>query len=80
MNNSFSPQDIEKLIALASKKTGADPQKMKEQIQSGKLDKMLENTGVSQNDVSQLLSNPELAKQFLSTPQAMQIIKKLLEG
>ena len=80
MTNSFSPQDIEKIIALASKKTGADPQKMKEQIQSGNLDNMLKDTGISQSDISQLLSNPDLAKKLLGTPQAMAIIKKLLEG
>ena len=59
-----------------------DMQKMKQAADSGKLDDFI-NKNLSSDATKQLknvLSNKEAAEKLLSTPQAKELMKKLMEG
>lgn len=78
MNNN----DLNKLMNDAQKKTGIDVNKMKQAADSGKLDDFI-NKNLSSQATQQLksvLSNKEAAEKLLSTPQAKELMKKLMEG
>lgn len=62
------------------KKAGIDVQKMKQAADNGNLDDFI-NKNLSQNATNQLkkvLSDKEAAQKLLSTPQAKELIKKLM--
>ncbi len=78
MNNN----DMSKLMKNAQQKTGIDMQKMKQAADSGKLDDFI-NKNLSSDATKQLksvLTNKEAAEKLLSTPQAKELMKKLMEG
>lgn len=78
MNNN----DLNKMMKNAQQKTGIDMQKMKQAADSGKLDDFI-NKNLSSDATKQLknvLSNKEAAEKLLSTPQAKELMKKLMEG
>lgn len=78
MNNN----DLSKLMKSAQQKTGIDMQKMKQAAEGGNLDDFI-NKNLSSDASKQLknvLSNKEAAEKLLSTPQAKELMKKLMEG
>lgn len=78
MNNN----DLNKIMKNAQQKTGIDMQKMKQAADSGKLDDFI-NKNLSSDATKQLksvLTNKEAAEKLLSTPQAKELMKKLMEG
>lgn len=78
MNNN----DLNKMMKNAQQKTGFDMQKMKQAADNGKLDDFI-NKNLSSDATKQLknvLSNKEAAEKLLSTPQAKELMKKLMEG
>lgn len=78
MNNN----DINRLMKTAQQKTGIDMNKMKQAADSGKLDDFI-NKNLSSDASKQLknvLTNKEAAEKLLSTPQAKELMKKLMEG
>lgn len=78
MNNN----DLNKMMKNAQQKTGIDMQKMKQAADNGKLDDFI-NKNLSTDATKQLknvLSNKEVAEKLLSTPQAKELMKKLMEG
>ncbi len=78
MNNN----DLNKMMKNAQQKTGIDMQKMKQAADNGKLDDFI-NKNLSSDATKQLknvLSNKEAAEKLLSTPQAKELMKKLMEG
>ncbi len=78
MNNN----DLNKMMKNAQQKTGIDMQKMKQAADNGKLDDFI-NKNLSTDATKHLknvLSNKEAAEKLLSTPQAKELMKKLMEG
>lgn len=78
MNN----DDFNKLIQNAQKKTGIDMQQIKQAAQDGNLDDFI-NKNLSSDASKQLkniLSDKEAAQKLLSTTQAKELMKKLMEG
>lgn len=78
MNNN----DINKMMKTAQQKTGIDMNKMKQAAQNGKLDDFI-NQNLSSEATKKLknvLSNKEAAEKLLSTPQAKELMKKLMEN
>lgn len=78
MNNN----EINRLMKNAQQKTGIDMNKMKQAAESGKLDDFI-NKNLSSDATKQLknvLTNKEAAEKLLSTPQAKELMKKLMEG
>ncbi len=76
MNNN----EINRLMKDARQKSGIDVQKMKQAADKGELDDFI-NKNLSKNAARQLkdvLSNKEAAEKLLSTPQAKELMKKLM--
>lgn len=76
MNNN----EMNKLMKNAQKKTGIDMQKMKQAADNGKLDDFI-NHNLSKDATKQLksvLSDKEATQKLLSTPQAKELLKKIL--
>lgn len=78
MNNN----EINRLMKQAQQKTGIDVNKMKEAADKGQLDDFV-NKNLSSQATAQLknvLTNKEAAEKLLSTPEAKELMKKLMEG
>lgn len=76
MNNN----EMNKLLKNAQQKTGIDMNKMKQAADSGNLDDFI-NKNLSKDATAQLkdiLSNKEATQKLLSTPQAKELMKKLM--
>lgn len=72
--------DINNLVKQASQKIGTDPSKLKQTIDSGKLDELVKN--MNPNDAKKfnnIMNNPQLAQKMLNTPQAQMLIKKFMK-
>ena len=77
MNNN----DLNKMMKTAQQKTGIDMNKMKQAAEKGRLDDFI-NQNLSSEATKTLkngLSNKEAAEKLLSTPQAKELMKKLME-
>ena len=77
MNNN----DLSKLMKQAQSKTGIDIAKMKEASEQGKLDDFV-NKNLSKKATSQLksvLSDKSACEKLLSTPEAKELMKKLMD-
>lgn len=72
-------EQINSLINQLSERLGADSSQVREALQKGNLDKVLQNMDQSQaQKIGAILSDPEQSKKVLSTPQAQALIKKLM--
>lgn len=72
-------EQINSLINQLSERLNADSSQVKDALQKGNIDKVLENMDQKQaQKISQILSDPEQSKKVLSTPQAQALIKKLM--
>lgn len=80
-NNPFSnipPEKLGKLLQMASKKTGTDPESLRQNLEKGNVESVLGSLSPKDAEkVSKALSNPAFAKQILSSPQAQELLKKL---
>lgn len=73
----YSEDKINELLDLAAQKIGASPQELKRRLQNGSASDI---AGVSGNEqVKKALSNPELAKKILDTPQAKSLLKRMMD-
>ncbi|MGN0522512.1 MAG: hypothetical protein ACI4IQ_07750, partial [Eubacterium sp.] len=78
MNN----DDMNKILKNAQKKTGVDISKMKQAAENGNLDDFI-NKNLSPDasqQIKNVLSDKSAAEKLLSTPQAKELMKKLMEG
>ncbi len=78
MNNS----NINDMMRDAQKKTGIDISKMKQAAENGNMDDFI-NKNLSSDAAKQLknvLSDKSATEKLLSTPQAKELMKKLMEG
>ncbi len=78
----MNSKDMNNFMKNAREKTGIDVEKMKQAADNGNLDDFI-NKNLSA-DASQklknVLTNKEAAEKLLSTPQAKELMKKLMEG
>ena len=77
--NGISPNKLDALLKTAGKRLGKDPQMLKNQLQSGNLNGL----GVSeqqQQQIGQLLKDPQALSQFFEQPQIKQMINQLMKG
>lgn len=73
--------NIKNLIMQASAKAGVDQNTLKNNIDNGKLDDILSKMRPQDaQKFQQILSNPQMAQQMLSTPQAQALIKKFTQS
>ena len=58
-NLNLSQDQMDSLMQMAGKKMGTDPQKLKEQMQSGQMDGILKNLNPNQQaQIQNLMNNP----------------------
>lgn len=79
--DSITPEKVDEMLNLASQKLGTDKEKLRKFIDNGMVEKLV--NGLKPNEakrLQQILSDRAMAEQLLSTPQAQQLLKKLLEG
>lgn len=78
----MNSNEMNRLMKQAQQKTGIDVNKMKEAADKGQLDDFV-NKNLSSQATAQLknvLTNKEAAEKLLSTPEAKELMKKLMEG
>ncbi len=72
-------EQINSLINMLSERLNADSSQVRDALQKGNLDKVLQNMNPAQaQKIGAILSDPEESKKVLSTPQAQALIKKLM--
>ena len=72
--------NYDELIRQAGQKAGVDPESLKQSIDNGKLDALLAK--MRPQDAArfqQIVNDPKLAEQILSTPQASLLIKQFMK-
>lgn len=83
MNNfdKIAPEKVDELIDLVSTKTGASKENLKNIVQSGQIEKLVNNLKPNQaSRLQAILSDKKAAEELLSTPQAQQLLKKILQS
>lgn len=81
MNNpsNIPPSQLDAILKVAGKKLGRDPQSLKSQLEKGNLDQLGINPQ-QQQQIGQLLKNPQALSQFLDQPQIKQMLNQLMKG
>lgn len=76
--NNIDPKKLNGLLEAVSKKIGVSPEKLSQELKSGKFDSALST--MNKNDAEkfrQAVNNPKLVEKMMSTPQAQALYKKL---
>ena len=80
MANEFSQAQLNMLLKMAGKKLGTDPETLRKVLENGNADALLKQSKGRNDQLKQVLSNPELASKLMDSPQAKELLKKLMEG
>lgn len=72
-------KQIQDILNSLSARLGESPDKLKSNIQSGNMSKMLNNMDKSKaNKIQEILNDKEKTEKLLNTPQAQALLKKLM--
>jgi hypothetical protein len=78
-NLNLSQDQMDSLMQMAGKKMGTDPQKLKEQMQSGQMDGILKNLNPNQQaQIQNLMNNPAAIEQLMNSPKVQMLLKGLM--
>lgn len=78
-NLNLSQSQLDNLMKLASQKMGTDPDKLKQQMQSGDMSALLGNLNSDQKaQINSLMNNPQAIQQFISNPKVQSLLKNLM--
>ena len=77
--NGISPDKLDALLKTAGQRLGKDPQALKNQLQSGNLNSLGVNEQ-QQQQIGQLLKDPQALSKFFEQPQIKQMINQLMKG
>ncbi len=70
---------FENLFKSVSNQLGKSPEELKQASQNGDIENLLENLNPSDaQKIKKILANKNMANKILATPQAQNLIKKLL--
>ncbi|MCI8553446.1 MAG: hypothetical protein HFJ80_00670 [Clostridiales bacterium] len=81
MAQSYTPDQLEALLQYASKKLGTTPEKLKQTVSDGGVDAL--TSSLSPQEAARMkavVGDQKKAEEFLSSPQARQLIEKMLGG
>lgn len=77
--SNFSQSQMDSLIAMAGKKMGKDPEKIKEQMKSGEMDGLIDGLPAQkQEQIRNLINNPQAMEQFMQNPKLQQLLRGLM--
>lgn len=72
------PRNLDALLKTVSKKLNISPERLKAELEAGKFDNALNNMKPNEAEqFNKIMSNPKLLENFMSTPQAQALYKKL---
>ena len=72
------PRNLDALLKTVSKKLNISPERLKAELEAGKFDNALNNMKPNEAEqFNKIMSNPKLMENFMSTPQAQALYKKL---
>lgn len=80
MNRNLNEKQLNLLSKLAKQKTGLDVNEMKQSVENGSFDKFL-NQNMDENAANQLkrvLTDKKAAEEMLNTPEAKELLRKLM--
>ena len=79
-NGGFTPDQLEALLQYASKKLGTTPEKLKQTV-SGSADQLAASLPQKEAEhFRAMASDRQKAEQFLQSPQAQQLLRRMKEG
>lgn len=74
----LDPKQVDQLLAATGKKLGVPPAQLRQELESGKYDKVLKNMSPKDSAMLQkVLKNPEMVEKLVSSPQAQALYQKL---
>ncbi len=77
----MSPEQLSALLKAAAKTTGTDINAMKSAVESGNINSLLGALRPEDSEkVQKILSDKGAAEKLLSTPQAQELLKKIMGG
>lgn len=80
-NSQISPQNLNGLLEVVSKKLGMPPEQLRRELESGKFDGALRNmSGADAQKFQQAIRNPQIVEKLMSAPQAKALYEKLSGG
>ncbi|MEG2597239.1 MAG: hypothetical protein RR977_02330 [Oscillospiraceae bacterium] len=80
-NTAEQHSNTNRLLEMVGKKLGKDPKELQKQFSEGKYDSVLNGLNAGEEQKLQaFLKNPALAQKIINTPQAQQMLKKILGG
>lgn len=75
----ISPNQMNALLQMAGKRMGADPEKLREQMQNGQTDAILGALPKDkQSQIASLMQNPQAIEQLMQDPKVQQLLKGLM--
>lgn len=80
MNRNLNEKQLNLLSKLAKQKTGLDVNEMKQSVENGSFDQFL-NQNMDENAANQLkrvLTDKKAAEEMLNTPEAKELLRKLM--
>lgn len=78
-NFNMSEKQLNLLAKMAKQKTGMDVNQMKQSVENGTLDNILgQMDPAAANQLKKVLTDKGAAQQLLNTPEAKELIKKLM--
>ncbi len=74
----MNQKNLDAMLKVVSGKLGVSPEVLKSQLESGKFDNAIKGMNSSDSaKFQQFVQNPKLMEQFMSSPQAQALYKKL---
>lgn len=75
----LSQSQMDRLLAMAGKKMGADPDKLKQQMQNGQANALLDGLPKDkQAQINALMQDPQAVEQFMQNPKVQQLLRGLM--
>lgn len=76
----LSPKQIDGLLKMAGSRLGRDPQQLRQQLESGNLQQITQGMNPQQQQVAEILKDPQAIARFVENPQVQQMIAQLMKG
>lgn len=85
MNNSpkqpLSPDKINALLGMTSKKLGTDPATLRRNLEQGNITDVVKNLGGEDAaQINRMLNNPKEMEKLFNSPQVKELLAKLTQG
>ncbi|PWL72977.1 MAG: hypothetical protein DBY25_01865 [Clostridiales bacterium] len=80
MAKELSEAQLGMLLKMAGKKLGTDPETLRKTLESGKGEELLKKASANNDTLKKALSSQEMAEKLMRSPDAQELIKKLMKG